>query len=109
MDARTVYDDSKMPGHIGISNTIFPNAEDAVIQISEGDGMRFAGIYDDDYLVIKKYTDGIEAQNVDIVIAIVNEKLVCRRYFQKDGQTFFRRENGLDKDVYPSLNIKPCK
>lgn len=55
-----------------------------------------AGINNSDRLILDR---SIEAADGDIVVANVDDQLVCRRYYRQDGKSYFRKEDGKTLDV----------
>ena len=69
------------------------------LQYARGDGMAMAGIHNGDILVLDKKT---APMNGDIVaLSVGDDTHLCRRYFQKDCKTWFRREDGVTPDIAP--------
>lgn len=66
------------------------------IRIS-GHSMQRAGIHDGDLAVVDR---SLTAQNGDVVIAVANGELVCKRLFTKQGKTWLVPESD-DLDFYP--------
>ena len=55
-----------------------------------GDSMIEAGIFDNDYIVVKKQDS---AQNRDIVVALIEDSATVKRFFKKDDKIILHPEN----------------
>ena len=70
------------------------------IMPAAGDGMIYAGIHDNDYLVFKK-TDSPKVGS--IVVVEINGQNVCRRLLRKEEESaVLRRENNETPDLIVS-------
>ena len=68
------------------------------LQTASGNGMTLAGVHDGDVLILDK---DIHPENGDLVTVEIDGQTLCRRYFQKDGRVYFRRENRRAPDLSP--------
>ena len=66
------------------------------LQKACGNGMIKAGIKNGDNLLMDR---NLTPADGDIVTATINGKLMCRRYFVRNGKVHFRREDGITPDI----------
>lgn len=64
----------------------------------DGSSMVNAGIYHDDILVVDK---SLDADNEDVIIAVVDGELTVKRYVNKGG----RRELVAESDDFPNIKL----
>ena len=62
---------------LDLSKELVQHPQRSFIQRATGDSMEGAGIFDGDLLVVDKYLD---PQHGDIVVALVDGELTCKRY-----------------------------
>lgn len=62
-----------------------------------GDSMIDAGIFNGDYVVVKKQN---YADNGDIVVAMINGSATVKRFFREDGQIRLQPENPTMAPIY---------
>ena len=60
-----------------------------------------AGIVDGDYVVVRKQPD---AQNGDIVVALVGEEATVKRFYKEDGHFRLQPEN----DKFEPIIVDEC-
>ena len=65
---------------------------------ASGNGMRNAGVFDNDMLVFRKTN---KPKNGSIVYVATEDGVFCRRFFKDGKKVRLRRENGIDADVFP--------
>lgn len=63
----------------------------------KGDSMIEAGIYDGDYLIVRKQYD---ARNGEIVVALIEEEATVKRYYKRDNEIELRPENSNMKPMF---------
>lgn len=66
----------------------------------KGDSMRDAGIYDGDYVFVRKQDT---AENGDIVAAIINDEATVKRYFHEGNRIRLQPANDMMAPIYVSL------
>ena len=86
-----------------ISNVF--NKDELFILEAKGDSMVNAGIFDKDYLVIKRQSS---AKNSDIVAALLadDNEATVKRFFKTDSQIILRPENPKYSDIIVSGNVE---
>lgn len=62
-----------------------------------GESMIEAGIFDKDYIVVRKQNN---AKNGDIVIALIDEEATLKRFFKEDEKVRLQPENKTMKPIY---------
>lgn len=63
-----------------------------------GESMINAGIHDGDFVVIRQQPD---ANNGEIVVALVDDEATCKRLFRSDGRIELRPENDSMEPIVP--------
>jgi len=86
-----------------ISNVF--NKDELFILEAKGDSMVNAGIFDKDYLIIKKQN---YAKNSDIVAALIidDNEATVKRFFKTDNKIILRPENPKYSDIIVSDNVE---
>lgn len=68
-----------------------------------GDSMIQAGIFNDDYIVVRKQPS---ANNGEIVVALVEDEATVKRYFKENGHFRLQPENDLmEPIIVPTVSI----
>ena len=68
-----------------------------------GDSMIQAGIYHDDYIVVRKQQ---HANNGEIVVALVEDEATVKRFFKENGHFRLQPENdAMEPIIVPSVTI----
>lgn len=68
-----------------------------------GESMIQAGIFNDDYIVVKKQPN---ANNGEIVVALVEDEATVKRFFKENGHFRLQPENdSMDPIIVPSVTI----
>jgi len=68
-----------------------------------GESMIQAGIFDDDYIIVRKQP---EANNGEIVVALVEDEATVKRFFKENGHFRLQPENDLmEPIIVPSVTI----
>lgn len=68
-----------------------------------GDSMIQAGIFHDDYIVVRKQQ---HANNGEIVVALVEDEATVKRYFKENGHFRLQPENdAMEPIIVPSVTI----
>ena len=76
--------------------------EHFVLQV-RGDSMIQAGIFHDDYIVVRKQQ---HASNGEIVVALVEDEATVKRYFKENGHFRLQPENdAMEPIIVPSVTI----
>lgn len=88
-----------------ISASMLSGKKTAYVLQVKGSSMIEDGILDGDYVVIEKTS---EAQNGDIVVAIVDDNLATlKRFYQENGRAVLKPANSSMEPIYPnSLTIQ---
>ncbi len=76
-------------GEIAIDTSFLPAGETFTLRV-EGDSMRDAGIFDGDYVLVKKQKS---ANAGDVVVAIIGEEATVKRYYPERGKVRLQPEN----------------
>ena len=87
--------------YIRFSDILLPEGSadhNIVLSEAEGNGMLAAGIHNGDILM---FDFDLEPRNGDIVMANIDNKMVCRRILINNGVTEFKRED----DVSPPYSV----
>ena len=68
-----------------------------------GDSMIQAGIFNDDYIVVRRQPD---AQNGEIVVALVEDDATVKRFYKENGHFRLQPENdAMEPIIVPSVEI----
>jgi repressor LexA len=76
-------------GEIAVDTSFLPGGETFTLRV-EGDSMKGAGIYDGDYVLVRKQEN---ADPGDIVVAVIGNEATVKRYFLKSGRIVLQPEN----------------
>ena len=77
--------------------------EDLFMLTASGDSMINIGMFDGDKIVVKKQEN---ADNGDIVVALVEESATVKRFFKRDGKIILHPENDTMQDfVFENVTI----
>ena len=77
--------------------------EDLFMLTVSGDSMINIGMFDGDKIVVKKQEN---ADNGDIVVALVEESATVKRFFKRDGKIILHPENDTMQDfVFENVAI----
>lgn len=77
--------------------------EDLFMLTVSGDSMINIGMFDGDKIVVKKQEN---ADNGDIVVALVEESATVKRFFKRDGKIILHPENDIMQDfVFENVTI----
>ncbi len=80
------------------SQELVSNRDAAFVVRVSGDGMVNSGIHDGDQLIVDR---AAEAQNTNIVVAVIGGEFTVRRVRKESGRTWLLPEN----DKYPQLEV----
>ena len=73
------------------------NSNDELFMLTiKGNSMQNVGILNGDKIVVKKQND---AQNGDIVVALLDDSATCKRFFKKDNKVILHAENPDYSDI----------
>ena len=75
--------------YIEIPDVIGGEAGDYILRV-RGESMKEAGIFEDDYVVVRPTE---EAENGEIVVALVGEEATVKRFFREDDHVRLQPEN----------------
>ena len=90
--------DDWLEGRIDLNKHYVSNAHATYFLRVSGDSMKGAGILDGDVICVDT---SLEAKDKDIVIAVVNGDLTCKRLLLKGKKTYLAPEN----DDYPTIEL----
>lgn len=76
-------------GEIAVDTSFLPSGATFTLRV-EGNSMINAGIYNGDYVLVKKQKS---ADPGDIVVAVIGDEATVKRYFPKNGQVVLRPDN----------------
>ncbi|MBC7644712.1 MAG: transcriptional repressor LexA [Thermoleophilia bacterium] len=65
-----------------------------------GESMINVGIFDNDYVVIRRQPD---ASQGEIVVALVDDEATCKRFFRRDGVIVLQPENDAMEPIIPDV------
>lgn len=80
---------------------LLPNKETFMLNV-KGESMINAGIYDGDQILVQKQAD---AQNGDIVVALVEDSATVKRFYREDGHFRLQPEN----DAMEPIIVQDCQ
>ena len=83
-----------------IPTEFMPNAETFMLKV-KGDSMINAGIFNGDKILVQKQSD---AQNGDIVVALVDDSATVKTFYKKDGNFRLQPEN----DTMDPIIVNEC-
>ena len=83
-----------------IPTEFMPNAETFMLKV-KGDSMINAGIFNGDKILVQKQSD---AQNGDIVIALVDDSATVKTFYKEDGHFRLQPEN----DTMDPIIVNEC-
>lgn len=83
-----------------IPTEFMPNAETFMLKV-KGDSMINAGIFNGDKILVQKQSD---AQNGDIVVALVDDSATVKTFYKEDGHFRLRPEN----DTMDPIIVNEC-
>ena len=63
-----------------------------------GESMINVGIFDNDYVVIRRQPDAAQGE---IVVALVDDEATCKRFFRRDGRIILQPENDAMEPIIP--------
>ncbi|UCD18619.1 MAG: transcriptional repressor LexA [Candidatus Zixiibacteriota bacterium] len=81
-------------GEIAVDTTFLPSGETFTLRV-QGDSMRDAGIFDGDYVLVRKQKD---AEPGDIIVAVIGDEATVKRYMPEKDRITLQPEN---KDYEP--------
>jgi len=76
-------------GELAVDTTFLPTGETFTLRV-KGDSMTGAGIFDGDYVLVKKQA---AAERGDIVVALIGDEATVKRYFPERGRVRLQPEN----------------
>ena len=76
-------------GELAIDTSFLPGGETFTLRV-EGDSMRDAGIFDGDYVLVKKQKS---ANSGEIVVAVIGEEATVKRYYPEGERIRLQPEN----------------
>lgn len=87
-------------GEIAVDTSFVPGGETFTLRV-EGDSMVNAGIFDGDYVMVKKQKT---AEKGDIVVAIIGNEATVKRYYPENGQVRLQPENDAFEPIMVDRN-----
>jgi repressor LexA len=87
-------------GEIAVDTSFVPGGETFTLRV-EGDSMVQAGIFDGDYVMVKKQKT---AEKGDIVVAIIGNEATVKRYYPENGQVRLQPENDAFEPIIVDRN-----
>ncbi|PKK83269.1 MAG: hypothetical protein CVT49_09215 [candidate division Zixibacteria bacterium HGW-Zixibacteria-1] len=87
-------------GEFAVDTSFLPSGETFTLRV-QGDSMKNAGIFDGDYVLVKKQKD---AEPGDIVVAIIGEEATVKRYQPKSGRIILKPENDAYEPIVVDRN-----
>lgn len=87
-------------GEFAVDTSFLPTGETFTLRV-QGDSMKNAGIFDGDYVLVKKQKD---AEPGDIVVAIIGEEATVKRYQPKSGRIVLMPENEAYEPIVVDRN-----
>lgn len=83
-------------GYFPLPLEYFPGSKESFMLRVKGNSMSNAGIWEGDYILVKQQSD---ADNGDIVVALLEDEATVKRLFKKNGTIELRPEN----EAYQSI------
>ncbi|MEW5922599.1 MAG: transcriptional repressor LexA [Candidatus Zixiibacteriota bacterium] len=87
-------------GEFAVDTSFLPSGETFTLRV-QGDSMKNAGIFDGDYVLVKKQKDAAPG---DIVVAIIGEEATVKRYQPKSGRIMLMPENEAYEPIVVDRN-----
>lgn len=95
-------EEENIEGYLTISENLLSRDEYFALKV-KGDSMKDAGIFDGDYVILKKDS---EIKNGDIVVAYVDNQYTVKYFYKKDGSIELRPANKLYSPINVNRNQK---
>lgn len=92
---RLVLAIENIEGYISLDKLLVRHPKDVFALKVKGDSMINAGIYDDDFVIVRQQPT---AENGQIVVALINDEATVKRFYKADDKITLKAENP---------NIKP--
>ena len=86
--------------YFALPSSFLPNGDYFVLKVN-GDSMINVGIYDGDYLIVKKTSS---ARNGEIVVALVDDSVTVKRFYKEADHIRLQPEN----DSLEPIIVKDC-
>lgn len=88
--------------HMALPADLIGEGEHFILRV-RGDSMIQAGIFNNDYIVVRKQPD---AQNGEIVVALVEDDATVKRFYKENGHFRLQPENDtMEPIIVPSVQI----
>lgn len=88
--------------HMALPADLVGEGEHFILRV-RGDSMIQAGIFNNDYIVVRKQPD---AQNGEIVVALVEDNATVKRFYKENGHFRLQPENDtMEPIIVPSVQI----
>ena len=88
--------------HMALPADLVGEGEHFILRV-RGDSMIQAGIFNNDYIVVRKQPD---AQNGEIVVAMVEDNATVKRFYKENGHFRLQPENdAMEPIIVPSVQI----
>ncbi len=95
-------EEENIEGYLTISENLLSRDEYFALRV-KGDSMKDAGIFDGDYVILKKDS---EIKNGDIVVAYLDNQYTVKYFYKKDGSIELRPANKLYSPINVNRNQK---
>jgi repressor LexA len=82
-------------GYISLDKSIFKGKELFTLRV-RGDSMKNIGVLDGDIAIVRQQAD---ANNTDVVVAIIDGEATLKRYFRQDNAVILHPENPAYQDI----------
>lgn len=86
-----VEEEENIEGYLNISENLLSRDEYFALRV-KGDSMKDAGIFDGDYVILKR---GVEIRNGDIVVAFIDGEYTVKYFYRKPGYIELKPANNL--------------
>ena len=95
-------EEENIEGYLTISENLLSRDEYFALRV-KGESMKDAGIFDGDYVILKKDN---EIKNGDIVVAYLDNQYTVKYFYKKDGSIELRPANKLYTSIKVNKNQK---
>ncbi|MCX6829697.1 MAG: transcriptional repressor LexA [candidate division Zixibacteria bacterium] len=87
-------------GEIAVDTSFLPSGETFTLRV-KGESMKNAGIFDGDYVLVKRQK---EAEPGEIVVAVIGDEATVKRYFPEEGRIKLQPENESFEPIWVDKN-----
>jgi len=92
-----VEEEENIEGYLNMSENLLSRDEYFALRV-RGDSMKDAGIFDGDYVILKK---GVEIKNGDIVVAFIDGEYTVKYFYKRAGYIELKPAN----EFYSSIKV----